>query len=159
MAHSCLTEKQRFFAKVTCPDARGCMTWTAGRNRHGRYGHFRLGERKVLAHRWAYAYWIGPIPHEMCVCHLCDNPTCVAPWHLFLGTHADNMNDMNNKGRGHPPQGEAHGSSKLTGKDAAEIRERYSLGDVHQSTLGKEYGVGQAQISRIIRRTRWKHVS
>lgn len=91
---------ERFLAKIRI-DESGCWIWTAGRNKLG-YGRFGLpGQYKtVQAHRFAYEQFYGPIPEGMFVCHHCDNPPCVNPEHLFVGTHVDNMKDMWSKGRG-----------------------------------------------------------
>lgn len=86
-----------FFHKITMGD--GCWEWTAGADRKG-YGTITVGGRKVGAHRFSYRLFVGE-PGELFVLHRCDNPICVRPDHLFLGTHADNMRDMRSKGRGH----------------------------------------------------------
>lgn len=89
---------ERFFAKV---DRSGvCWVWTAGGNENG-YGHFSPGHglRREYAHRWSYEHHVGPIPPGMVVMHACDNPPCVNPAHLSLGTNQDNMLDMVAKGR------------------------------------------------------------
>ena len=87
---------RRFWSKVNKSD--DCWTWTASCNKWG-YGQFRLNGRCVLAHRAAYVFEHGPIPDGLFVMHLCDNPPCVNPAHLTLGTHTDNMADMKAKGR------------------------------------------------------------
>lgn len=90
-------EEFRFWFRV---DKTGdCWTWTGGTSRNG-YGAFWTKEKRLVrASRFSYALHYGPIPDGMVVCHRCDNPPCVRPDHLFLGTQGDNMRDMWQKGR------------------------------------------------------------
>ena len=76
-----------------------CIEWEGGRIPDG-YGQRYIDGRPYLAHRWAWMEANGPIPEGMCVCHHCDNPPCINPQHLFLGTQRDNVHDMFNKSRG-----------------------------------------------------------
>ena len=142
------TVQERFEAKFT--KSEGCWEWNAYKDRVG-YGTFRIAERHQMAHRVAYQLYVGEIPAGLCVCHHCDNPRCVNPAHLFLGTQADNMRDRENKGRGVFPglSGENHGSAKLTEAQVIEIRAKYGEG-ARQVDLAKEFGVTQSIISMIV---------
>jgi len=136
---------------TSCDIFQGC------KDKNG-YGWQRaLGERK--AHRVAYAKANGPIPRGMLVCHRCDNPRCVNPDHLFLGTNQDNVDDMMQKGRyrfvGHSQKGEKNGNSRLTQEQVDDIRSRYKRG--MGPLLAKEFGVGIFMINRIIRKDAWKN--
>jgi len=134
---------ERFWAKVAKSD--NCWEWTAKRKENG-YGDFapgtRSSDRHVYAHRYSYELHYGPIPDGHQVCHRCDNPPCVRPDHLFLGTHRDNMDDMIAKGR------QAH--ALLTPKQAADVRIEHARGPRGiGSALARRYGVSKHVISRI----------
>lgn len=88
-------QESRFWVKVDKTNA--CWYWTGAKNNRG-YGNVRIASKYLLAHRVSYAIAYG-IPDDMNVLHKCDNPACVRPNHLFLGTHQDNMDDMVAKGR------------------------------------------------------------
>ena len=79
---------------------KGCWEWVGGKDRNG-YGHFNYCWNKYIAHRVAYLLWRGPLKKGLFVCHRCDNPGCVRPSHLFLGTGSDNIRDSLAKGRHH----------------------------------------------------------
>lgn len=93
------TVEQRFWAKVAKRDGDGCWEWTANRNNRG-YGLFAVSRGQTRsAHRVSYEMANGPIPDGLYVCHSCDNPPCVRPSHLWLGTNSQNMLDAVKKGR------------------------------------------------------------
>jgi hypothetical protein len=114
----------------------GCWEWTMARNRAG-YGEFCSDRRVLLAHRWMWEFMHGPIPPKVCVLHRCDNPPCVNPSHLFLGTRAGNARDMIAKGRdrfvGRP--------RVLSTGDVLEMRRRYRPYVVTCKQLAAEFGV------------------
>ena len=153
----------RFHSKYVKAD--GCWEWTAGKQ-HG-YGHFKVpippSERldaarqtKWQAHRLAWEIHVGPIPDGLFVLHSCDNPGCVNPDHLFLGTQADNMDDCKAKGR--KAVGAGHGNSNLTEQEVLSIRREYSGGGISKAALGRKYGIGTPGVRKIIKRENWAHV-
>lgn len=141
--------------------ATGCLevvshVWTDS------FGYFRTkrrlgGIKYNLMHRYVYALNFGH-PGEMCVCHKCDNPRCVNPEHLFLGTLADNNHDKASKGRSSrfKTDGEINGMSKLTADQVRQIREL--CGQMPQALVAKKFNISQAHVSGIQRRAFWKSV-
>lgn len=172
------TATSRFWAKVE--KGEGCWLWQGNPGQDG-YGQFRSGGEgspTLRAHRAAWAFWHGEMPpDDRLVCHRCDIPLCVRPSHLFLGTPADNSADMRAKGR--QCRGEAHpnfgrgfpgptpeqrargnrmGAAKLTDDDVREIRRLADEG-VTQVALAARFGIAQPNISKVIRRESWAHVT
>ena len=160
----------RYLAKVDKsggPDA--CWLWTGSTNKgYGQLGAgpcppgvARNSRKPIKAHRFAYELENGAIPDGMNVLHGCDAPRCCNPRHLFLGTQADNMRDMDTKGRRVTPdrRGERHGRARLTDDDVRQIRAIYAAGTMSQTELGRLFKVTQVQISSIVRRESWSHVS
>ena len=147
------TLEERFWEKV---DISGdCWNWQ-GSTYGGGYGTLKVGGRAVGAHRVSYWLVHGHIPDELNVCHHCDNPLCVKPSHLFMGTQSDNMKDSFAKGR-LDNQGEENGNSKLVENDVHEIRRLYILG-VKDALLGKMWTISRMQIRRIVRGINWRHI-
>jgi hypothetical protein len=148
----------RFQRNVGPTNDRGCILWIGTTNKAG-YGVIYTGRERtpmVGAHRIAYGLAYGPIPAGMDVLHRCDNPPCVNPEHLFLGTHADNMADKVAKGRG--AMGERQGAAKVTDDIVREIRERHSAGGISRKQLAREYGLSRNATRSIILRLTWRHV-
>jgi hypothetical protein len=149
---------ENFWAQV---DKSGsCWIWTGtypGSDRGPRYGRFGFMGKKHAAHRFSWQIANGKIPSGMHVLHRCDNPNCVRPDHLFLGTHRDNMLDMFAKGRRRILRGSEQGLAKLCEQDILLIRRKYSAG-ARQIDLAKEFNVDQTSISRIVLYKSWKHV-
>lgn len=148
----------RFEAKFVKVD--GCWNWTASR-RHG-YGQFSLGGvlgTMEQAHRVAYTLYIGVIPDGMCILHSCDNPSCVNPQHLWVGSRADNNMDRDQKDRCKPATGERCATAKLTAANVLTILRLAQQPRTSQRSLGRRFGVNQSGISRIINRKRWVTVT
>lgn len=152
------SDKRRFWAKVdVSTGAQQCWVWTASKTLDG-YGMIGINGRLQRAHRVSYFLHYGVNPDNLFVCHTCDNPSCVNPRHLYLGTAADNNRDRDSKNRFVPPiprTGEHHHMSKLSAKDVDEIRFLYDSGSMNQRELAEKYGVRQPHISRIIHKVRW----
>lgn len=154
--------KAKFWSKV---DRSGdCWLWTGSHNSNG-YGTFYLGGRNILAHRVAYQLANGSIVDDLLVCHRCDNPPCCNPNHLFLGTNGDNIRDMASKGRHwykHQPEKQRRGeqvkNAKFTDSQVREIRALARAG-VSQREIARRFGSHQRNISRIVRRQAWTHVT
>jgi hypothetical protein len=137
----------------------GCWKWIAAKYHDG-YGIFWDGERHSRAHRVAYSLFIGEIPEGMLVCHHCDNPACVNPKHLFLGTIQDNVNDRCNKGHstGGSLRGENSPSHKYTEDKIKLIRGLYDTGRFSQRDLAKKLNIPRSTIKNIVNRDTWKHI-
>ena len=165
-----LSHHARFVIRVDMTGD-GCWEWRGSRTARG-YGRFSLG-RMSLAHRAAWHLFVGPIDAGLVVMHTCDNPPCVRPSHLRLGTMADNQGDMARKGRAasgdrngsrlYPGRrrpgishqlGEANGQAKLTAAVVREMRERR----MPVRDTAATYGISKAQASRILSGKRWPHV-
>ena len=139
-----------FWNKVQVSTENNCWSWLGSRVSLG-YGHKKWNGHIELTHRisWIIAY--GSIPDELLVLHSCDNPSCVRPDHLFLGTNQDNIDDKVAKGRQAHNKGETHGNARLTDLQVAVFRQRYAMGGISQRKLAKEYGIHQPQIGAIVR--------
>lgn len=175
------TLMQRFMANVIPVTESGCWLWTGdvstkkgevrARIKHG--GKTRVGARV------AYELHVGPIPDGLLVCHRCDVPLCVNPKHLFLGTHADNVRDCENKGRrwhqrnpdevkdllsryrAAPHQiarGERVSQSKLTAEDVVSIRKLAGAKVKSMAELARDHGLTHAAVRAVVNRVTWRHV-
>lgn len=143
----------RFWENVNQNASNECWEWTGSKLSAG-YGMLYIGNQMKLAHRYSYELHNGAIPQGMFCCHHCDNPSCVNPAHLFLGTHNDNMADMKSKGR----QKHGNGKAKVTEAQVLEIRQKYARGGITHRELAAIYGVNREAISNIIQRKNWPHV-
>jgi len=140
-----------FWNKVDRRGENECWPWLAYKQADG-YGTFRVpGDEKVKAHRMAWILMRGEIPEGLYVCHHCDNPSCVNPAHLFLGTHWDNVQDKVAKGRqynaGRPPS--------LSDDDVRYIRSSKEPG----VRLADKFGLSPASICNIRKRKMYERVA
>jgi hypothetical protein len=142
----------RFWAKVN--KSGDCWIWESHINYAG-YGKFMLNRISQSAHRVAWELTNGPIPEGLCICHKCDNPPCVNPEHLFLGTHADNAADRVAKGRGIGCPGELNPKAKVSKKDVEDIRRRCASGESRQS-VASLYGITAGQVRNITTGKAWR---
>lgn len=133
-----------------------CWEWARYKDKRG-YGTFRCGKKKIYAPRFSWTLYVGEIPDGLFVCHKCDNPGCVNPAHLFLGTHLDNMQDCANKGRRPKQDGEKNNAAKLMEVQVKAIREMRRDG-VWEYVIAKEFGVTQSTVSMIVNNKTWRMV-
>jgi hypothetical protein len=132
-----------------------CWIWLGAKDKYG-YGRIGHNGRSILAHRAAYLVATGGLPDDLKVCHRCDNPSCVRPDHLFLGTQPDNVADMMQKGR--VAKGERGGQAKLMEVEVLSIKRLASKGITHLA-IAERHGVSRALVSMIVSGKRWGHVS
>lgn len=157
-------------ARLEAATEGSCVLWPRATDERGR-GQIWENGKKMLAHRWAWEKVNGPIPAGKLICHHCDNPGCINPHHLYVGTHADNMRDMRERGRStaarYPElarelgrrtgrrnthtRGEGNPRAKLTAEQATAIRS-----DKRPTKLvAADYGVDQSTVQRIRRGKLW----
>lgn len=149
---------RRFWPKIR--RTRGCWEWTSSKNPRG-YGLIsQFQKNRWIAHRLSWVLHIGPIPKNKFVCHKCDNPGCVNPKHLFIGTHKENMLDRLRKGR--TASGERNAGHKLTKSQVNKIRSiktihglRKRSDGITRADLAKKYGVHKETIHRVLRNEMW----
>lgn len=155
-----LTEREEntFWSKVRIPiNPDACWDWQAWRDKEG-YGGVKIRQKSYRAARIAYSLCKGMLP-ALLVLHRCDNPSCVNPDHLFLGTAKDNYDDATQKGRARHVCGEALNHNRITEALAQRIVERYRTEVVTQYQLAKDYNVSQSRISAIVTGQSWKHLN
>jgi hypothetical protein len=154
--------EDRFWRKVDRTGA--CWIWrgVVSPKGYGKFGTWDGTKTRVRqAHRVAWELTHGPIPAGLSVCHNCptgDNPGCINPSHLWLGTTAENQADMAAKGRARAPRGSAAWCAKLTEQDVRTIRARHAEGRTSCVQIAATYGVDPHTIGMIVRRLTWRHL-
>ncbi len=147
--------EERFWSKVQKADR--CWLWTGNATKKG-YGQILVGKKLGLAHRLSWEIHYGVIPKGLCVLHRCDNPPCVNPAHLFLGSRAVNIYDSCLKGRR---------GKRLTAEQVKEIDTLYKSDEplvqaigrrLTLHDLGRRYGVSRQSVWNVVHRKAWKQV-
>ena len=150
-----------FWSRVDVPqDHRECWEWQGGRTSAG-YGQFKAGGETYYAHRYSCELHHGPIPQGMQALHSCDNPTCVNPGHLRIGSQLENMRDKMDRGRhwtGERPKGEGHHAAKMTKDKVLAVRAAIRSGATRRE-LADRYDVSLSCIDGITSRRTWRHVA
>lgn len=146
-------DEERFWSRVQINEPGECWWWQTCRTQTG-YGKTWFRNELWYAHRVAWTLTYGEIPEGLCVCHQCDEPGCVNPYHLFLGTDADNVADMIAKER--QARGEQNGSAKLTESEVLEIRGLWAETELLQREIAKLFGVKRQTIGDIVNGRTWE---
>lgn len=159
-----------FYARAAKGGDDECWPFLGARTTKG-YGCYRFDGRQQMAHRVSYQLTRGAIPAGLLICHTCDNPPCVNPAHLFLGSYADNNRDASRKGRAafgdrngtrtHPEvvkRGGANPNAKLDEDAVRWIRVMYSLGST-QREIAEQFGIAQTVAGDAVTGRQWGHVN
>jgi hypothetical protein len=133
----------------------GCWYWTGYLNAKG-YGCIRVSRKTLLAHRVNYELLVSPIPSGLIACHSCDNPSCINPHHIFIGTMSDNMKDMVIKGRSPKNLGEKNPNRILTAELVLEIRAKKST--MTYKAISSTYGITKDYAWNLVHNKSWKHI-
>lgn len=150
---------ERFARHTPTRPQDGCWVWTGTRQTRqdgcGGYGVLSRQTPMIYAHRYSYEQTHGPIPEGLLVRHMCDNPPCVNPAHLLVGTAQDNINDKIERGR--QPRGQTHCCARLTEADVLSIRAQATAGR-GPTLLAKEFGVARTTVQAIVEGRTWRHL-
>lgn len=149
------TKAPEFWSLIQKKSNVECWPWLGRLNKDG-YGFFVCNGKTKMAHRFAYEEIKAQKINNLIAMHVCDTPKCCNPFHIVLGTHADNQADKVAKNR--QAKGEQTGSSVLTEKKVIEAREKYKAGGIIYKELAKEYGVCKDTMQKAVRGINWRHI-
>lgn len=154
--------KEKLLSRVSI-DPNGCWIWTRAKNKDG-YGYLFYEGKMQRVTRLSYALFNGNISDNKLVLHKCDNPSCINPEHLFLGTHADNANDRNSKGR--QAKGERHANAKVKEravflyKSLRHLAMNAGFGKVVGTKVAMHHsGLNHSTATHINAGRRWRHIN
>jgi len=156
---ACQPIEQRIADRIEPDLNSGCWLWTGALNSHG-YGKIWADRRLHRAHRVTYSLFVGEIAPGLVVCHRCDTPACVNPDHLFLGTQADNIRDMNLKGRrtqGRVYAGALNSAAKLTEDQARKVLADVRAGRT-KTAVANDNGITRTAVYHIVTGRNWPHL-
>lgn len=148
---------ERYLGNFIVGEKSKCWNWTGSKS-GGRYGTIQTGGIQLAAHRVAWQMENGKIPRGKYICHHCDNPACVNPNHLFLGTPKENSRDRETKQRSNRPYGEQHANSKLNAKRVLKIRKILASNEKSAAETARLFGVNESTICKIKNRKSWKRL-
>ena len=151
----------KFWKNVSVDKPYKCWEWIGAKGNG--YGKFYSNGKQLLAHRVSWVIHNGKLPKRdgndepLFVCHKCDNPGCVNPDHLYLGTHFDNMQDRIVSPKSHN-KGEKHGLHKVGEKEVLEMRSKYIRNVYTLKMIAAEYDISYVEVHKIITRKTWRHL-
>lgn len=149
------TSLREKFLSIGWRETSGCWIWSGRKFRLG-YGSIYWDGRLLSTHRVSYLLNVGDIPEGIHVLHSCDNPPCVNPLHLRLGTHAENMRDKAERGRNAEMKGERNPASKITQDVADSIRSTWHQGGVKsKAQLARDFGVSEGIVHNVLSGRHW----
>jgi hypothetical protein len=143
----------RFWGRVDNPGPDDCWEWQGTRQSYG-HGLLSVAGKNLKAHRISYEIHVGPIPAGLIIRHRCDNPPCVNPAHLEVGTRQDNVHDRDSRGRHWALSGEEHNMARLTWADVDEIRSLAARGE-SKTGLARRFGISRTHVYRIVLNKSW----
>jgi len=161
-----MSDKDRLYKMSIVDTETMCWNWIGtlkGSDKLRQYGSITVGSRldgtrkQMSAHRFSYRVFNGEIPIGLFVCHKCDNPKCINPKHLFLGTRQDNIDDRESKGRNKTKTGEDSNLSKLNKTQVLLIRQLRQDG-VPRKDIQKQLNIPYSQIKSILSYKSWKEI-
>lgn len=150
-----ISDLMRFWSKVDRKNKNECWNWESSKNENG-YGKFCINYKLYKAHRVSYFIKYNKDPRNLLICHKCNNPSCVNPYHLFSGTHKENIEQAVSEGRSRIIKGSKNQLAKLQESEVIEIKKLKGLINKHE--VAKRFHVASATIYDIWADRTWSHI-